>query len=280
MDDDKLTVMLSPREMLYLYASQGLPLQSMIGNPYKDYKVENLKDEIASGHESLATRNLIEQVTLHKWRLDSALETLMNTMTSPDHTLLVNHILKDEGASIIFFYFKEGAGISLQFKNSRYIASTYPDEKSLLKYLLPALGVGKQPAPEIPPFSIPTDNLMETLNKCWESRSAVVEEFKKRGMEQKEAMRLVGALAQVNAISSLTLLVREGKTIAKKRQALFLTSTSSIWLYEGMEEVNPHTIFTPIPTGMAYFKAQQFARGYEVDIKLQETVDWENQVIS
>jgi len=91
----------------------------------------------------------------------------------------------------------------------------------------------------------------------------VVEEYKKKGMEWKDAQHLVNLLAQVTSVSTIALLIRDDKSFSASAQALFLTSVSSIMMYEGLDDVTPDTVFTPVAGSVVFQKILQFARGYE-----------------
>jgi hypothetical protein len=230
--DERITVMLSVKEMLYMAAHLGMRINSLLGDPYKGYPEEAIREEMIKGRESLEGRNLIRQVGAREWEVEGRLDSIMRFIKNPDNTLILSFLRKGEEGNRVLFHFQGKEVASVVFKNAYYYLSLYRDEEMLMKYLQPMMGVGQQLSQNTPGYRVPPADLSSLLMTAWQGVEDCAETLRARGLTAAEASQIAGFLAQTLVFDTLILILRDPNQPVKQYQAVLLGNASAVWWFD------------------------------------------------
>jgi hypothetical protein len=249
--------MLSPKEMLYMAASKGLSYISLIGDPFRGFSVDAIREEITNGRTSLESRSLIRQTGLREWEVEGRLNTLFDFLVSSERSLTFNIWRKGEEKSQMVIHFVGKQAVSQVFKNGYYHLSFYRGDDVLMKFLLPMLGIGPQPSQSAPVLRLPSAELGGILSSIWQKTEETTAALRAKGMPEAEVNGLVGYLTQMTIFSLMIQSVRERKQSVRQRQALLFGNQGSLWWHESQGNF-PETIeLQPIPAQSAVFQLER-----------------------
>jgi hypothetical protein len=249
--DERITFMLSAREMLYMAASKGMSYSTLIGDPFRGLSVDAIREEMIKGRTALEGRSMIRQIGPREWEVEGRLDGIFQFLVTPEYSLIVNTWRKDEENSQLYLHFKAKQGLSLIYKNGYYHLSLYRGDETLLKYLLPALGIGPQFSERAAPFRFPASELGRILASAWQKPEEVAALLRTKGLPEAEAGEVMGLIGQMNTISLLLQVTREGAQSVRQRQLLLFCGTGNLWWHESPGSFPEMITLEPIPAHSA-----------------------------
>jgi hypothetical protein len=244
--------------MLYMAASKGMSYSSLIGDPFRGFSVDAIRDEMIKGRTSLEGRNLIRQIGPREWEVEGRLEGIFQFLVAPEHSMIVNTWRKGEENGQQYLHFKAKQGLSLVFKNGYYHLSLYRGDEALLKYLLPALGIGPQYSERASAFRFPASELSSILSSTWQKPAEVASALRAKGLSEAEASGVTGQIGQMSTLNLLIQVTWEGKQPVRKRQMLLFTSAGNLWWHESQGSFPDLIDLQPIPAQHAAALVRRF----------------------
>lgn len=249
----------STNEMLYLVGSLGLPYSLLLGDPFRAYSREALKSEIEKGRQALEDSGVIKKVGYQDWELDARITSLFEVVASSAYSFLITSITKPATIEQYAYFYKDQQGISFTLEGHLYQVGIYHDEKTLMNFLLPILGINQQLSQGFPEFLFPGENFAANLLAAWKNLADAVEILKLTGMGTRQAEITAGVLAQAQNANILILHPKPGSTV-KKRIAYLVTSRPSLWWSEVIEDQPEWLVFKPL-----VYSPAALTRGLEDD---------------
>jgi hypothetical protein len=252
--------MLSAKEMLYMAASKGMSYGSLIGDPFHGFSVDAIREEMIKGRTSLESRSLIRQTGPREWEVESRLDGIFQFLLAPEYSLIINIWRKGEEPGHIYLHFLARQGVSLIYKNGYYHLSLYRGDEVLLKYLLPALGIGPQSSEKAASFRIPAAELGSILSSTWQKPEEIATALRARGLPEGEVSGLIALLGQMNTLCLLIQVAWEGKQSVRQRQLLLFGSTGGLWVHESQSAFPELIELQPIPAHSAAVQVRRLFR--------------------
>jgi hypothetical protein len=106
-------------------ASKGLSYASLIGDPFRGFSVDAIREEISKGRVSLEGRSLIRQSGLHELEVESRLNALFDFLVSSERSLIFNIWRKEDENSQMVIHFIDKQAVSQVFKTGTITFSFY-----------------------------------------------------------------------------------------------------------------------------------------------------------
>lgn len=244
------TIVLSPKEMLYVAASLGLSYNLLIGDPYRGYTAAQLREELIKGRKALEEREMMRRMGPNEWEFEGRITGVFRVLTSPEYTLAINSYQKSGENSQFILYFKEKQAISQMYKNLHYHYTLYQNEKSLMTYLPSFLGISIQFSKGYSSFRFPAREFVPMLMTSWSSNDRTSDSLKLAGLTEYEAKTAASCIAQVDTASIMVLNVIDPRLPPQKSMAYLLTGKGCVWWTENPEPGSPLMNFDPVPASL------------------------------
>jgi hypothetical protein len=159
----------STNEMLYLVGSLRLPYNLLLGDPFRGYSKEDLKSEMENGRHALEDKGLLKKVDYQEWELDGRIVNLFELLASTDYSFFVTSINKPAAIEQHVYFYKDRQGISINLVGHLYHLGIYYDEKTMMDFLLPVLGINQQLSQGFPEFNFPSEDFAGRLLEAWKN---------------------------------------------------------------------------------------------------------------
>jgi hypothetical protein len=218
----------STNEMLYLVGSLRLPYNLLLGDPFRGYSKEDLKSEMENGRHALEDKGLLKKVDYQEWELDDRIVNLFELLASTDYSFFVTSINKPAAIEQHVYFYKDRQGISINLEGHLYHLGIYYDEKTMMDFLLPVLGINQQLSQGFPEFNFPSENFAGRLLEAWKNPGEVARALQATGLDGERVKKTMRVLDQVQSASILLLKPKPAVAIGE-RVAYLVTSRTCLW---------------------------------------------------
>jgi hypothetical protein len=261
MEEHKLEqMMFGTSEILYLVATLGLPYSIMLGDPFRGYSKDNLKVELEKGKKALEDKHLLLKKTLRDYDIDGRILGLFQLIQHAQYSLLINVFKTPGEISQLLYYFYQGQCLMMTLEGRYYRIFMYQNEKSMINYLMPLLGVLRQISQGYQPVKLPLAQFSTCLLSAWKNPEDALPRLTTAGLTEDDAKASLEVLIGANSASILLLQPRADKNIPQKVGYL-ISGSKCLWWGEpkseqpGMLTMQPMVYsYTAITKAPEYFE--------------------------
>jgi hypothetical protein len=264
--EDRITIFLSPGELFWIAGHLGLKTIPLLGGAFRGRSPEEVRTAIQQGFEALINRNLVHRQGLRVVELDSTLTSVVTMVATPDYTILINSMRKDETPFQAYLFFKDSQSISVIFQDRFFHFSLVREDAALQRSLLNWMGIGGQISERALPFRSPVNDLPDLMQKFWAQPDMGVDLLKGTGLSLEDATRQADFFGQIAMVSLFKRINFQTARLSMQGQVVLVGNTGNLWAYEGVETSGELPVFQPLAASKA---AGVLARYLRADLTLE-----------
>lgn len=236
----------STNELLYILGTLGLSYNMMLGDPFRGVSKEVLKEEFEKGKKILEDKHLLIKRTAREFELDLRIKAMLDMVTEAHYSFSITLLKKPGDISQFQYFFQHGQSLMMTLEGRFYHFFVYQNEKSLINYLQPMLGVYHQISQGVPKLTLPQQNFAGTLLSIWRNPDEALSMLANNGLDEKQAQTSVEIISNID-VASILLLQPRVLTTVPRRMSYLLSSLKGLWWSEPDPAASGQLIFTPLP---------------------------------
>ena len=270
--EDRITIFLSPGELLWIAGHLGLKNIPLLGGAFRGHSPEEVRASIQQGFDILLNRNLVHRQGQHQLELDSTLASVVTMVGTPDYTILISCMRKEEPPFQAYLYFKDNQSVLVIFQDRFFHFSLFREEAALQRSLSIWMGIGGQVSEKVTQFRSPASDLSGLLQKIWSQTDKSVDILQETGLSQEDATLQADFLGQISMVSLLKRINYQKAHLSMQGQVILVGNSGNLWANEAKEPTAELPIFHPVTATKA---AALLSRYLRADLTI-ENQDEEN----
>jgi hypothetical protein len=258
--EDRITIFLSPGELFWIAGHLGIKNVPLLGSAFRGRSPEEVRTAIQQGFEALINRNLAHRQGPRQVEVDQTLLNIVTMVATPDYTIVVSSLRKDETPFQAYLFFKGSQSVSVVFQDRFFHFSLFREEAGLLRSLSIWMGISGQVSERAVQFRAPVNDLPDHIQKGWSQPDKAAELLQAAGLSPDEATRQADFLSQMSMITIMKRINFQTARLSMQGQVTLIGNSGNLWVNEGVEPTGEVPVYQPISASKAAAKLPRYLR--------------------